>query len=347
MRQIVLVATLAASVFAVNMAAQPDPNYKPKRLNKAIELLQDDVTIFYTGAGGGGYEQGIKMAKTWADVIMYDMEHSPFDISNLRAFMQGLAKGGPTPSGHRIPAVIVTMPVLGYDEAYMRANSWVIAQILATGVMGIHLCHARDPKAIETFVAAARYPFERAGIKQLPMEGMRGAGSQNFPAQIWGISPNLYVQVADVWPLNPKGEIMLGLKIEDKHALANAEKNAAVPGIAFAEWGPTDQTMSQIGLAAYQDTSMPARRGGGGDEEAGGGGGGRGGRGPSLATTNPVLIKTRARVFAAVKANHEAFLNSCNENNVIDMIKEGVRVCTGNEATAKKGREFQNRQMPW
>jgi 4-hydroxy-2-oxoheptanedioate aldolase len=344
MKQIALAATLAASFLAVNLAAQPDPNYKPKRLNKAIELLQDDVTIFYTGAGGGGYDQGVKMAKTWADVIMYEMEHGAFDLANLRAFMQGLAKSGPTPSGHRIPTVIVTLPVLGYDEAYMKANSWVVAQVLATGVMGIHLCHARDPKAIETFVAASRYPFERPGIKQLPMEGMRGAGSQNFASQIWGISPNLYLQLADTWPLNPKGEIMLGLKIEDKHALANAEKNAAVPGIAFAEWGPTDQTMSQIGLAAYQDTSMPAGRRG--DDGEGGGGGGRG-RGPSLATTNPVLIKTRARVFAAVKANHEAFLNSCNESNVIDMIKEGVRVCTGNEATAKKGREFQDRKMPW
>jgi len=51
--------------------------------------------------------------------------------------------------------------------------------------------------------------------------------------------------------------------------------------------------------------------------------------------------------MAALKANHVPFLNSCNEDNVIDMIKEGVMVCTGTEATAKKGREFTKRNMPY
>ena len=49
---------------------------------------------------------------------------------------------------------------------------------------------------------------------------------------------------ADVWPLNPDGEIILGVKIENKRALANAELSTKVPGIAFAEWGPGDMRMS-------------------------------------------------------------------------------------------------------
>ena len=44
--------------------------------------------------------------------------------------------------------------------------------------------------------------------------------------------------------------------------------------------------------------------------------------------------------MSALKANKVPFLNSCNEDNVIDMIKEGVMVCTGNEAVAKKGRDL-------
>ena len=39
-------------------------------------------------------------------------------------------------------------------------------------------------------------------------------------------------------PLNPDGEIFLGLKIENKRALNNVEATVRVPGIAFAEWGP-------------------------------------------------------------------------------------------------------------
>ena len=50
--------------------------------------------------------------------------------------------------------------------------------------------------------------------------------------------------MADPWPLNPDGELMLGLKIEDRHCLPNADRTAAVPGLAFAEWGPGDMGMS-------------------------------------------------------------------------------------------------------
>ena len=34
------------------------------------------------------------------------------------------------------------------------------------------------------------------------------------------------------------------MKLEDKYALANAEENLKVPGIAFAEWGPGDMALS-------------------------------------------------------------------------------------------------------
>jgi hypothetical protein len=53
-------------------------------------------------------------------------------------------------------------------------------------------------------------------------------------------------------------------------------------------------------------------------------------------------------VLAATKAAGIAFLNSCNENNVVDMIKEGVMICTGGAGPgATKGREFSKRPQPW
>ena len=53
-----------------------------------------------------------------------------------------------------------------------------------------------------------------------------------------------YLAKADPWPLNPDGELLLGLKIENKRALGNCEDTARVPGISFAEWGPGDMAMS-------------------------------------------------------------------------------------------------------
>jgi 4-hydroxy-2-oxoheptanedioate aldolase len=282
----------------------------PHRVNRAIELLADGQPIYYTGSHEGtegSFEQGVKDAQTWADYISYDMEHAPFDVKGLAEYMKGLVKGGPTKSGHRTPAVIVNVPVNGTDEATVRANAWMFHQVLATGVHGILLCHADAPGAVRAFVEAVRFPA---------YGGRRGVHGNPTAARIWGISADEYAEKADVWPLNPKGELMIGLKLEDKYALENADANTKVPGVAFAEWGPGDMAFS-LGVK-NSPGPMP-----------------------------PQLQAARAKVFAAVKANHLFFLNSVNANNVVDMIKEGVMIGAANQQAAEAGRKFSKRTMPW
>ena len=44
----------------------------PKRINRAIELLEEDQPIYYTGPHSGHvltYEEGLKDSQTWADYI--------------------------------------------------------------------------------------------------------------------------------------------------------------------------------------------------------------------------------------------------------------------------------------
>jgi len=217
--------------------------YTPKRVNKAIELLDQGQPVYYT-MGMGGYDAGVKMAKTWADIIIYDMEHGPLDMTGLREFMRGLVDGGPTKSGHRTPAVIPQLAVGGWDEATMQANGWMVQQVLAQGAHGIHLCHATDPAAVRVMVQYARYAFQKAGAGANLPEGRRGSGGQTYGAEIWGITPEEYMKKADPWPLNSEGELLLGIKVENKYALANVEKTAAVPGIGFGEWGPGDMGIS-------------------------------------------------------------------------------------------------------
>jgi 4-hydroxy-2-oxoheptanedioate aldolase len=294
---------------------------KPKRINRAIELLEAGQPIYYTG-GRGGYEEGKKMAGTKADYINYEMEHGAFDMKELRDFMRGLVDAGPTRTGHRTPAVIVTLPILGKDPAAMRANYWVAQQVLAAGVHGILLCHAEHPEAVKIFVESLRYPFaeKHAGLDT----GIRGNGSQGFASQIWGLAPNEYMLKADVWPLNKNGEIMLGVKIETPMAAENAEKTTRVPGLAFAEWGPGDQSFFLVGPPTGS------------------------GRGGGARESHPAMQKVRARVFKASKEAKLYFLNSCNEENVIDMIKEGVMICTsGDTPAAEKGRQYSKRQGVW
>jgi 4-hydroxy-2-oxoheptanedioate aldolase len=291
--------------------AQADADYVPTRANKVIELFEQGQPVYYAQATGG-YDEGVRLAQTRADYINYEMEHAVFDLSNLRDFMRGLADGGPARSGHRLTPVIVTLPVLGLDENSVRANHWVVHQVLAAGVHGILLCHAREPEAVRALVELARYPFAPAvdGIG----EGLRGAGSEDFAAGIWGVSRSEYLSIADPWPLNPQGELLLGLKIEDSHALENAGLTTAVPGIAFAEWGPSDMEFSLIGLPQRGGQQLP----------------------PMQAARN--------RVFDAVRASGIYMLDICNEANVAERIDEGVMICTGG---ANAGRAHTDREMPW
>jgi len=314
-----LFAPVAFLAGVLSIMAQAPP--KPKHINRAIELLEQGQPIYYTGSHSGtegSFEQGKKDAQIWADYISYDMEHAPFDVQGLREYMRGLVAGGPTKSGHRTPAVIVNVPVNGTDEAVVRANAWMFQQVLATGVHGVLLTHADTPGAIRAFIEACRFPNREQGVGQQGLqEGRRGAHGSATAAEIWGVSTAKYEAKADAWPLNPEGELLLGVKEEDKYALANVAENLKIPGIGMAEWGPGDMALS---------LGVPTGRG---------------------YLKDPRMVEARARVFAACKANHIAFLNSMSATDVIDMIKEGVMVGPANQPAAEIGRKFTNRQMPW
>ena len=307
---------VALLVAAVTLPARQsvDSSYVPTRINKAIELLERDQPIYYTQVNGGGYDEGKELAHTWADYITYNMEHSPFNMTDLRAFMQGLVDGGPTKSGHRTPTVVAVLPFGGVNEQVMWANYWMVEQVLGAGVHGVLLAHARSPEVVRVLVQAARYPHvpKAEGVA----EGLRGNGGQGFAARIWGVSNAEYQRLADTWPLNPDGELLIGLKIEDRHALGNAEPSVGVPGVGFAEWGPGDMSLS---YNVTRGEEMPQ-----------------------------VLVDARARVLAATKQAGIPFLNQMNADNIEQMIDEGVRIGSNPGAeVADRGRRYTNRQMPW
>jgi 4-hydroxy-2-oxoheptanedioate aldolase len=315
MRNKLAVVTLAGVVGVATLAAQEggDTSYTPKRVNKAIELLEQGQPIYYTQVNGGGYEEGKRLAQTWADYITYNLEHSPFDMTALRAFMQGLVDGGPTRSGHRTPTVIAVLPFGGINETVLWSNYWMVEHLLGSGVHGVLLAHARSPEAVKVLVQAARYPHapKTDGLE----EGLRGSGGQGFAARIWGVSGDEYRRMADPWPLNPDGEVLIGLKIEDRHALEQVEASVGVPGVGFAEWGPGDMSMS------FNVTRS--------DEPQ-------------------VLVDARARVLAATQQAGIPFLNQMNANTIEAMIDEGVRIgANPGPEVADQGRRYTERRMPW
>jgi 4-hydroxy-2-oxoheptanedioate aldolase len=312
----ILFPLLAAPLTGAQAPSVKSP-WKPKRVNKAIELLEMGQPIYYTNAYGG-YEDGKKLGRTWADYITYDMESNPLDFRLVREFMRGLVDGGPTPSGHRTPAVVVVLPMFGVDANATEANAWMVQQALAQGVHGLLLARAREPEAVRRFIRAARYPFQKAALETIGY-GTRGWGSQNVAAEIWGVDAKRYLQIADPWPLNPEGEIMLGLRIEDWQSVNNAERTLSLPGIAFAEHGPRDQGLSHGYLDGRADPPVPKEV-----DEAG------------------------RKVMSLCRQHKIAFLDNVLPENVEQRIADGVQIGAGRrQDSAERGRRYTKRPMPW
>ena len=319
------------------------------RINRAIELLEQDQPIYYVGGHTGHvltYEQGKQDAHTWADYINVGMEHGAFDLGGLAEYMRGLVDGGPTRSGHRTPTVVVEAPVNGTDETNVRFNAWQFRQILGRGVHGILLCQAESADAVRAFVESCRYPHHAQGVdpfRPSPLDRMRGAssreswdagqargddgrpvlgigtrgrGSEPTAAPVWGLSSEDYTQRCDPWPVNPGGELLLGVKLESPEGVAHCEEILAVPGLGFAEMGPGDLSLS-LGY-----TRMPR-------------------------PYPPEMAEARERIFGACRTNRVAFLEGATPETIASQIDEGVRVIAGHrEDTAKVGREHSRRTMP-
>jgi len=309
------------------------------RINRAIELLAQGQAIYYVGHHTGHVltaAQGREDAGTWADYINVGMEHGAFDMTGLAAYLQGLADAGPTRSGHRTPTVIVEAPVNGTDEQNVRFNAWQFRQILGRGAHGVLLCQAETAGAARAFVESCRYPHHREGVDpSLPTPlarlhgtatgtprtglgvGTRGRGSEMTAAAVWGVSQPEYMALCDPWPLNPQGELLLGVKLESPEGIAHCEEILATPGLGFAELGPGDLSLS----LGYQE--MPRDK------------------------YPPEMEEARERVLAACSRNGIAFLEIGTPQNITAKIDRGVRVVAGhNVETARVGRAYQGRTMP-
>jgi 4-hydroxy-2-oxoheptanedioate aldolase len=291
-----------------------------ERINRAIELLSSGQPIYYVGGHTGHvltHAQGLEDALTWADYINVGMEHGAFDMTGLDTYLQGLVASGPTKSGHRTPTVIVEAPVEGSNEMMVRYNAWQFRQILARGAHGILLCQAESADAVRAFVESCRYPINATGVGQGLGAGTRGRGSEASASRVWGIPPETYFDRADPWPLNPQGELLLGVKIESPTGVSNVEQILSVPGIGFAEMGPGDLGLA-LGYKQVPRDPFP-----------------------------PDMQAARDRVFQAAQARGIPFLETCTPDNITCKLDEGVRVVAGHrEETAKMGRLHTKRTMP-
>jgi len=206
------------------------------RLNGVIAALEQNKPAFVTFCAAEiGVAQAIGAARY--DGVVFEMEHRPYDIRALRDCLQYmLDRRQILQKGTLAPAVtpFVRIPPNGGE-----ASQWVAKQVLDQGVYGIVWPHVSTVDEARSAVAACRYPRPRSA-RYFEPAGQRG-DAPAAAARYWGLSQQEYYTRADVWPLNPQGEILVAVMCEEARAIKNLPKMLEeVPGIGVVIIGEGD-----------------------------------------------------------------------------------------------------------
>ena len=218
------------------------------RLNGFIKAFEAGKTAF--GAFSKLDRQAaIEMSDAPYDGIIFEMEHNPYDVTALGDALQYmLNRRVIATSGSVAPKVT---PIARIPSNGVEMNQAFAKQVLDRGVYGVVWPHVATVEQAYNAVASCRY----ARPKNAPLyepKGVRGDGPATA-ARYWGLTQPEYYAKADVWPLAPQGEILVGLMCESVQAVENLDEILAnVPGIGFILIGEGDLSQ-ELGFPRQYD----------------------------------------------------------------------------------------------
>lgn len=225
---------------------------KDVRLNRVIERTEKNEPVFGVFSQNISVRTGAGIGSSSIDFVIIDLEHSPYDISRLEGYLLGMTdKRQILQKGNLQPNVV---PIIRVPSAGREQLIFVIKQVLDLGAFGVLVPHIDTADDALAAVRAVRYP-QRRGVPDFKPEGLRGVG-YGWPARYWGLTGAEYAERADVWPLDPKGELLLWLMIETKASIDNIEAIARTPGVSGLFVGPSDLAFS-MGLP-FDDPEVEA-----------------------------------------------------------------------------------------
>src|SRR6185295_595620 len=163
-------------------------------------LMYGATDFLFNGALEGGFDRG---------------------IGPVADFVKATAEAGAlskTPSVRLTAPLNVKVPKIGADGAKAAEN---ISRALNLGVSGIMFVEAESADEVRAGLAAMRFTAKG---------GTRRDEVGAAPAY-WGMTEPQYKQKADLWPLNPDGELLNWTIVESKEGLAHVREIAAVKGI--------------------------------------------------------------------------------------------------------------------
>ena len=217
------------------------------RLNKAIALLENDEPAFGLLSFDYSLNNARSLSRSGLDFIIIDMEHAPFDVERIREFLLGMTdKRAILEKGSLQPNVVpfVRIPASGGEDVLSQ-----VKQALDVGAFGIMFPSVNNADQAEMAIRASRYP-QLNGADDYEPRGLRGRNPSNA-VWYWGIRD--YTAKADLWPLDPSGELLAIIQIETPEGVANIEEIISVPGTGVIFIGPSDLSAAM----GYANSAAP------------------------------------------------------------------------------------------
>ena len=236
--------TALAAVLALCSSGAPVAQQPRVHLNPVIAKLAEGKTVYgLINSGDLSLVNARETARAPVDFVYADMEHSPLDFPGLAIFLAGLTdKAAILSKGNLQPnvAFFARFP----QEA--DESTWVVKQALDIGLMGVIFNGVDSKEQALNAVRSMRYPPLKGETRREPA-GIRGYGTGGA-TWAWGITAAEYERRADVWPLNPDGDLLAVVMIESEVGMKNLNEIAAVPGVGAIFLGAGSDLSRSMGV---------------------------------------------------------------------------------------------------
>jgi len=233
-------AVIATLLLGLSMRGMPNAQQSTLHLNPVVDKLAQGKSVVGVAAADLSMENARALARAPIDYVRVEMEHGPMNFEALRNFLLGMIdKEAILKKGTGQPDVA---PFARFAPYGREMTQWVLKQALDAGLMGIIVNTVDSREQALVAIRGMRYPPPQGSPYAEPT-GVRGLGP--FAATwFWGIESAEYVRRADLWPLNPQGDLMAIMLVESAIGLKNIDEIASTPGVGGIFVGTADLAMS-------------------------------------------------------------------------------------------------------
>jgi 4-hydroxy-2-oxoheptanedioate aldolase len=246
-----LVAGLALVLTAPSLRAQLPP-LKPAHLNPMVEKLAAGKAVFGPIISDFSMASARQWARTDADYVWLDMEHNPMNMDGIANF---LAYSNDRAYTARRGDTQARMAIVARFAPYPSDNQgWIAKQALDMGLMGIVFNTVNNKEEALAAVRQMRYAPQRNDPNtQKGPAGYRGYAPAGAVWN-WGITTPEYIRRADLWPLNPNGDLISIFLIETPEAVKNIDEIASVPGVGVINAAAAGDLSTAMGISGQTNT---------------------------------------------------------------------------------------------